>query len=113
MPRRWMPAYVRLMRGIEYEKKHQLSKSELRRLLEGAGFGILRFSLPEIAAADWDQLAGMERIGARLFVALSRIPSVRSLLTVISPVIQVKAVRGVERSVPVAEEQQAALAARL
>ena len=108
-----MSAYVRLVRGIEYEKKYQLSKFELRRLLRTAGFGNLRFSLPEITAADWDQLEGVERLGAQLFTKLSKIPFARSILTVISPVIQVEAVKGAGESASAMEEQQTALAAGL
>lgn len=108
-----MAAYVRLIRGIEYEKKYQLSTFELRRLLEKSSFRNLRFSLPEITAGDVNQLAGVERLGARLFTALSGIPYVRSLLTVVSPVIEVEAVKAAGELSVVLERQQTVLAAGL
>ena len=113
LPRRWMAAYVRLMRGIEYEKKYQISTFELRRLLEKSRFGDLRFSLPEITEGDLGQLGGFERLGARLFTALSGIPFVRSLLTVVSPVIQVEAVKAAGELSVAPEKQQTVLAAGL
>ncbi len=113
LPRRWMPIYVRLLRGIEYEKKYQVSKFELRRLLENAGFRNLRFSLPEITPIDWEQLAGLEKLGAQLFTKLSKIPFARSILTAISPVIQVQAAKSHGESAPPLEERETALAAGL
>jgi ubiquinone/menaquinone biosynthesis C-methylase UbiE/uncharacterized protein YbaR (Trm112 family) len=93
LPRRWMPAYVKWRSGLAYEKKHLLPCFEIRRFFRKVGFGKLRFLLPTITAADWQHLGKLERIGARLFLLAGKIPLVRSLLLLISPVIQVVARR--------------------
>jgi len=94
LPRRWMPAYVKWRRGLAYEKKHLLSCFALRRFFSIAGFDSTSFSLPVITAADWENLRGLERLGARLFSWAAKIPLLRSVLLLASPVIQVVAGRG-------------------
>ena len=96
LPRRWMPAYVKWRRGLSYEKKHLLSCFEVRRFFRKAGLHSTSFSLPAITAADWENLGGLERRGARLFSWAAKIPLFRSLLLLVSPVIQVVAGRGGE-----------------
>lgn len=93
LPRRWMPAYVKWVRGMAYEKKRLLSCFELRRYMRKAQFDSPRFSLPVITEADWKKLKGLERFGAHVFRWLGRIPLLRSILVVVSPVIQVVARR--------------------
>lgn len=93
LPRRWMSAYVKWRRGLAYEKKYLLSYFELRRLLRGARFGGVQFSLPAVTAPDWAALKGIERLGAMLLNAAARIPLLRSLLVVVSPVLHVVARR--------------------
>ncbi len=91
LPRRWMPAYVKWATGLAYEKKRLLSCFGIRRMLRGAGFAAIRFSLPRIGASDWVHVRGAERFGARIFQAASRIPLLRQLLTAIAPAILVSA----------------------
>jgi ubiquinone/menaquinone biosynthesis C-methylase UbiE/uncharacterized protein YbaR (Trm112 family) len=93
LPRRWMPAYVKWMRGLAYEKKHLLSCFEIRRLLKRAGLEWIDFSLPAITAADWESLRGLERLGALLFSRAARIGFIRRALVMVSPVILVVARR--------------------
>jgi ubiquinone/menaquinone biosynthesis C-methylase UbiE/uncharacterized protein YbaR (Trm112 family) len=94
LPRRWMPAYVKWKRGLAYEKKHLLSCFEVRRFFKRAGFHSSSFSLPVITSADWENLRGVERLGARLFSWAANIPLLRLALLLVSPVIQVVAGRG-------------------
>lgn len=93
LPRRWMPAYVKWRRGMAYEKKHLLSCFEIRRMLRGAGLRVVQFSLPAVTRPDWDALRGLERWAARCFASASRIPVIRSLLVIVSPVMQLVARR--------------------
>ena len=91
LPRAWMPRYVKWRRGLAYEKKHLLSVFEVRRMLRRAGFQKPRFSLPRITPADLEQRGALERSGARVFSFVGKIPWLRSLLRIVSPVIQVVA----------------------
>lgn len=93
LPRSWMPAYVRWRRGLAYDKHHLLSYFEVRRFLRASGMASVRFSLPEIVPADLEHRGAAERTGARVFGALTRIPGVRWLLQVISPVVQALATK--------------------
>lgn len=94
LPRRWMAAYVRWASGLAYEKKRLLSMFELGRYLRQAGFRRAEYSLPPISPADWADLSGPARWGARLFLALGKVPGLGWLLKVISPVIVCRAERG-------------------
>jgi ubiquinone/menaquinone biosynthesis C-methylase UbiE/uncharacterized protein YbaR (Trm112 family) len=94
LPRRWMPAYVKWRSGLAYEKKKLLSCFELGRFLHGEGMEKAEYFLPRITAPDWEHLSGLERWAARLFRIAAGIPLLRSLLKVVSPVIQVLARRG-------------------
>ena len=94
MPRRWMPAYIKWKRGMAYEKKHLLSCFELRKLLKQAGFNSIRFSLPVVTPADWANLKGVERVGARIYVWLANFLLFRWLLILVSPAILAVARRG-------------------
>jgi ubiquinone/menaquinone biosynthesis C-methylase UbiE/uncharacterized protein YbaR (Trm112 family) len=94
LPRRWMPAYVRWRRGMVYDKKRLLSWFELRKLLKRAGLHPIRFLVPVITAADWDNLKGFERAAARIYVWLARFALCRGPLIVVSPALLAAAGRG-------------------
>ena len=106
LPRRWMPAYVKWRRGMAYEKKHLLSYFELRRLLRKAGLTVTRFSLPVVTAVDWDNLVGLERIGAMIYQWLGKFPLFRWSLIVVSPALQVVASRNYPRRAQSPAHQQ-------
>jgi len=93
LPRRWMPAYVQWRRGLSYDKHRLLSCFELRRMLKKTRFGSKSFSLPRVTGADRANLGRAERLGARLFTSLGKIPLLRWALLVVSPVIQVAATK--------------------
>jgi ubiquinone/menaquinone biosynthesis C-methylase UbiE/uncharacterized protein YbaR (Trm112 family) len=93
LPRRWMPAYVKWRSGLAYEKKKLLSCFELRRFFHEEGLGNMEYLLPRITDADWNHLQGIERWGARTFSFVGRVPLLRSVLKLVSPVIQVVARR--------------------
>ncbi|MEP6714279.1 MAG: methyltransferase domain-containing protein [Terriglobia bacterium] len=89
LPRRWMAPYVKWVRNVPYEKKYLLSWFELRRFLRKAGQRRSDFSLPTITATDWSNLKGLEKLGAKFFDSLGRVPFLRPFLLFFSPVIQV------------------------
>ena len=93
LPRSWMPAYVKWRSGLVYEKKHLLSCFELRRFFRRESFTHLRFSLPAITSVDRQHLGAGERAASRIFTFLAKMPLLKSLLLIISPVIQVVARR--------------------
>lgn len=93
LPRRWMPAFVKWRRGMAYEKKHLLSCFELRRLLRGARLGPISFVLPNITAADWEQLEGFERAAARVYRVVAKVRVFKWPLILFSPAIQAVAGR--------------------
>lgn len=94
LPRRWMPAYVKWRRGLGYDKHRLLSCFEVRRMLSEAQFNSKTFSLPRVTPADWANLGRIERLGARLFSWLGKIPLLRRILLVVSPAIQAAATKG-------------------
>lgn len=91
LPRKWMPAYVKWRSGLAYEKKKLLSRFELSRFLKEHQFESIRYSLPEVTKSDWKRMKRVERLAARVFRFLSRIPFVRQALVLVSPVLQVMA----------------------
>ncbi|MGH7592377.1 MAG: class I SAM-dependent methyltransferase, partial [Gemmatimonadales bacterium] len=93
LPRRWMPAYVRWRRGLAYDKKHLLSRGELTRGLRRAGLPVMRFAAPAVTDADLAATSGLERLAARIWVWVRRIPGLRRLVLPVFPVMQVVAFR--------------------
>lgn len=93
LPRRLMPAYVRWRRGLAYERKHLLSMWELARGLRRASLGRVRFLAPAIATVDLVHVGGAERLAARLWSFLRRVPLIRRVLLPWFPVLQVVATR--------------------
>ena len=93
LPRKWMPAFVRWRSGLAYEKKRLLSCFEVRRFLAAGEMVDSRFLLPTVTPEDWARLGKLERMGARLFQWIGRIPLVRRVLLIVSPVVMVVARR--------------------
>jgi ubiquinone/menaquinone biosynthesis C-methylase UbiE/uncharacterized protein YbaR (Trm112 family) len=93
LPRRLMPVYVKWRRDMAYERKHLMSCFELRRLFGKAGLKPLRFSLPAVTEADWNNLGTLERLGAWLYTWLAKFPPFRALLIIVAPALQAVAVR--------------------
>jgi len=94
VPRKWMPAVVKRLRGRPYDKHNLLSLFEVRRFLRSAGLRQVRFLLPEITQADLENRGLLERWGARLFRLLARVPLVRQMLLAVAPVVEVVARQG-------------------
>lgn len=93
LPRRWMPAYVRWRRGLAYEKKHLLSRGELARGLRRAGLSVMCYVVPAVTEVDLAAMGSAERLAARVWVVVRRIPVLRRFFLPVFPVIQVIATR--------------------
>lgn len=89
LPRRWMPAYVRLVKGVPYRFLRLVSRFELARLLRRAGFGRPRFALPEPTRAEVEALSDGERRQVELYLTLKRAPLTGRLLRIVGPVLGV------------------------
>jgi ubiquinone/menaquinone biosynthesis C-methylase UbiE len=99
LPRRWMAGYVRWRRGIAYEKKHLLSRRELTRGLRRAGLPAIRFAAPVVTEPDLAAMGRTERLLARIWSGVCRIPGLGRLFLGVFPVLQV-----VARRIPVRSE---------
>lgn len=77
LPRKLMPAYVRLVRGIPYHHIRTVSVFEIRRLLHEAGARRYRIVLPRISAAELPRFSTLERRGIALYHALLSFPPAR------------------------------------
>ena len=93
LPRRWMATYVRKRRGIAYEKKHLLSVRELGRGFRRAGLTVVRFEAPVICDVDIQLMGGAERLAARVWSLVRRVPLLAAVMLVVFPVLQGVAMR--------------------
>ncbi len=88
LPRRWMSGYVQWRRGTAYERKHLLSAGELRRSMHRAGLASVRLEVPVVTPADIALMGRGERLAARGWSILSRVPVIRAALIHVFPVLQ-------------------------
>lgn len=66
-PRRWMPAYVRLVRGIDFRAIRTLGHGEWTRLLHRSPFGGGTIQAPRLAGGDVAGLGPVKRAVGRLY----------------------------------------------
>ena len=92
LPRRWMGAYVRLVRGMPYEHIRQLSSFELVSLLRRAGFARWRVVLPRLSKQELRRYSKAEQWGVAAYHRFSVLPLFRELLFVFGPFFNVVAV---------------------
>lgn len=85
LPRRLMKAYVGLVRGIPYENIRTLSFFELKRLLSRAPFDRRRILLPAFPPDLLASFSRGERVLARLYNWVRRVPAIRLLLYLFGP----------------------------
>lgn len=85
MPRRFMPAFVRWRRGLAYTGKTLVSRFELARTARRVGYTRSEFRLPSIAREDLRYARSIERLGARTYDSLRRVPLLRYPITVVFP----------------------------
>jgi ubiquinone/menaquinone biosynthesis C-methylase UbiE len=62
LPRRWMPAYVKKVRGIEYKNIRTVSYFELKSILKIAGARNVRIFSPRIPKEELGRYSDLERL---------------------------------------------------
>lgn len=92
LPRAWMGAYVRLVRGVDYNHIRLVSAFELQRMLRRADFARWRILLPQLSAAQMQSYSPAERRGIAIYHRLATIPGLRHLLYLCGPYFQAVAV---------------------
>jgi len=85
LPRQWMNAYVRFVKGIPYENIKILSFMELRRLLRKCRFEDHRIMLPSISDEEAKHFSSILRLQLHIYKVVKRIPIIRSILYLVGP----------------------------
>jgi SAM-dependent methyltransferase len=85
LPRRWLPAYLRL-RGRRCWPPRTLSAGSARRLAAAAGLVSIRVDAPEIAAGWARTRPRSERVAIRAYATARRLPGARDLLRAVGPI---------------------------
>jgi len=93
LPRRWMNAYVRLVKGIAYEDIKVLSFRELKRLLRACQFGNHRIMLPTISDEESKYFSRLQKAQLHIYNFIKRIPVIRTVFYVVGPFFTVVAFR--------------------
>ena len=88
-PRRWADRYVRWRNGQRYLHHRPLSRRELRRGLQRAGFADVRLGAAALLGAEQDRL-GVSRWLAGAYGAARQIPGVRAGLSWIAPLLEAR-----------------------
>lgn len=86
LPEKLTAALVRRAGGIP-PKRRLLTASELRRLLEDAGFSGIRLSLPEIPPQQRSHFSGMMKLAIRAYELARVLPVSRQLLFACGPLL--------------------------
>ncbi|HEX8968678.1 MAG TPA: class I SAM-dependent methyltransferase [Chloroflexota bacterium] len=92
LPRRWMAAYVRRVRGVAYRHIRLLSAKDVVALLRRSGFAHWEVQPPRLAPADLRRYPSVVRAAAHVYAGLREVPGTRQLLTLFGPLLQVAAV---------------------
>lgn len=91
LPRGWANRYVRIRRRLFYDDVRLLSAPSLRRML-GAHFpGPARLLLPALSSRQLEHFPPLKRRLARAYLALRRLPVLRSVFYVFGPFFHVVA----------------------
>ena len=91
LPRAAMAGYVRWRRKLDYGKLRLLGRSELRRLVNGAGLRAVDVGAAPVTSADTVGRSGLARTAAGIHNALRRIPVLGWLASLVAPLLQVTA----------------------
>jgi ubiquinone/menaquinone biosynthesis C-methylase UbiE/uncharacterized protein YbaR (Trm112 family) len=89
LPRKWMPAYVRIIKGIAYGPIKLLSLFELKGILRKAGFGDHKTLLPSIGAVERRNFGTAEKACVILYEIVKRIPVIRLGLYLFVPFFEI------------------------
>lgn len=84
LPRKLMPLYVKLLKGVEYKNKRLLSYFELRKLLWK--FKCVKFSFPDVDDASIIQFTPWEKFQAVIYLKIRKLKIFRLFLLFCGPV---------------------------
>ncbi len=93
LPRRWANRYVRRRRGIFYDDVRLLSAASLGRLLRRCFPGPARLLIPGLSVRQMEHFSPLKRRLARLYLALRRLPVVRTAFYLFGPFFHAVAVK--------------------
>lgn len=93
LPRRWMPAYVRMIRGIDFRAIRTLGHGEWVRMLRRSAFGGGSIRAPLVAAADLAGSGRLKRAAGRLYNAIVATTPGQALARRVGPLFHVVCVR--------------------
>ena len=93
LPRRWANRYVRLRRRLFYDDVRMLSAASLGRLLRTHFPGTARVLLPGLSPRQIERFRPVERRLAALYLALRRLPVIRTAFYLFGPFFHAVAVK--------------------
>jgi ubiquinone/menaquinone biosynthesis C-methylase UbiE/uncharacterized protein YbaR (Trm112 family) len=85
LPRRWMNAYVKCVKGISYENIKVLSYMELKKLLNKCQFTKHRILLPSISREEAQYFSAVQRMQLAVYNIVKQIPVLRLALYLVGP----------------------------
>lgn len=85
LPRRWMKAYVRLVRGISYDFIRVLSRGELTGLLRGSSYADAQIVIPGVPEAEARTFPPLERKLVAIYEWVRQTPVLRQSLSFFGP----------------------------
>src|SRR5207244_974333 len=91
LPRKWMHAYVKMVKGINYENIRVMSFMELRRLLKKCRFDKHLILLPSISSEEAKHFSAGQKFQLGIYNAVKQIPIARLMLYLIGPFFNVVA----------------------
>lgn len=102
LPRTWMPAYVRRVRGIDFRAIHTMGLREWRGLLAASAFRGGRLGVPPLPASDLAHFSPLKRTIARAYNAIVTKPLGQRLALRLGPLFHVICEKRAEFSRPLA-----------
>ncbi len=97
MPDRWVAAYARKHSAVP-PKRNLLSAKSLKALLDDAGFGDVRITVPEVASEQRRAFDFFTRLLIVGYHASRRLPVTRSLLHLVGPLLHAVAIKPLKKS---------------
>ena len=100
LPRRWMPAYVRIVSRLDFRGIHTLGYSGWSSLLRSSPFRGGQITVPPLPESDFTHFGPVKRLAARLHNRLVALPPGQRVARIIGPLFHVVCERPVPRSHP-------------
>ena len=92
LPRNWMNAYVKLIKGVEYKNKRLLSYFELKKILNR--FQNVVFSLPDVDDKILEQFGSWKKFQVKIYRLIKNIKVFKAILLLFGPMYNVRGEKG-------------------